>query len=118
MTTITLGISGMICDHCATTAQSALNQIPGVSARVSFEDSAAEINTKADVPVKHLLDALDIQRPITVRKAMERVDGVHSVTVDYDAKTAVAVFDPAQTSAKSIADASTDVGYPAAPIID
>lgn len=58
MTTITLGISGMTCDHCATTAQSALNQIPGVSARVSFEDSAAEINTKADVPVKHLLDAL------------------------------------------------------------
>ena len=56
--------------------------------------------------------------PITVRKAMERVDGVHSVTVDYDTKTAVAVFDPAQTSAKSIADASTDVGYPAAPIID
>lgn len=58
MTTITLGISGMTCDHCATTAQSALNQLPGVSARVSFEDSAAEINTKADVPVKHLLDAL------------------------------------------------------------
>ena len=56
--------------------------------------------------------------PITVRKAMERVDGVHSVTVDYDIKTAVAVFDPAQTSAKAIADASTDVGYPATPISD
>jgi len=54
--------------------------------------------------------------PVTVRKAMERVDGVHSVTVDYDTKTAVAVFDPAQTSAEAIADASTDVGYPAAPI--
>ncbi len=54
--------------------------------------------------------------PITVRKAMERVDGVHSVTVDFDTKTAVAVFDPAQTSAKEIADASTDVGYPATPI--
>ena len=58
MTTITLGISGMTCDHCATTAQNALNQIPGVSARVSFEDCAAEINTKANVPVQHLLDAL------------------------------------------------------------
>jgi len=56
--------------------------------------------------------------PISVRKAMERVDGVHSVTVDYDSKTAIAVFDPAQTSAKDIADASTDVGYPATPISD
>ena len=54
--------------------------------------------------------------PITIRKAMERVDGVHSVTVDYDSKTAVAVFDPAQTSAEAIADASTNVGYPATPI--
>jgi len=59
MTTITLGIAGMTCDHCAATAQGALNKIPGVSARVSFEDSAAEINTKADVPVNHLLDALE-----------------------------------------------------------
>lgn len=58
MPTMTLGISGMTCDHCAETAQSALNQIPGVSARVSLEDSAAEIRTKADVPLKHLLDAL------------------------------------------------------------
>ena len=58
MTTITLGIYGMTCDHCAATAQSALNAVPGVSARVSFKDKAAEINTKADVPVEHLLDAL------------------------------------------------------------
>lgn len=58
MTTITLGISGMTCDHCAVTAQSELNQIPGVSARVSFENSAAEISTEADVSVNRLLDAL------------------------------------------------------------
>ena len=54
--------------------------------------------------------------PIAVKKAMSRVEGVESVTVDYDSKTAVAVFDPAQTSAKAIADASTDVGYPATPV--
>ena len=83
--------------------------------------------TRADTDVAHATEqtqSFTIEKmtcamcPITVRKAMERVDGVHSVTVDYDTKTAVAVFDPAQTSAKSIADASTDVGYPAAPIID
>ena len=58
MPTMTLGISGMTCDHCAETAQSALNLIPGVSAQVSFEDCAAEIDTEIDVPVQHLLDAL------------------------------------------------------------
>lgn len=54
--------------------------------------------------------------PITVRKAMERVGSVHSVTVEYDTKTAVAVFDPAQTSAEAIAEASTGIGYPAKPL--
>jgi len=56
--------------------------------------------------------------PIAVKKAMSRVDGVQSVTVDLETKTAVAVFDPAQTSAKAIAAASTDVGFPATPISD
>jgi mercuric ion binding protein len=56
--------------------------------------------------------------PISVKKAMSRVDGVYSISVDYGAKTAVAVFDPAKTSAQAIADASTDVGYPATPISD
>jgi mercuric ion binding protein len=54
--------------------------------------------------------------PISVKKAMSKVDGVQSVTVDFDTKTAIAVFDPALTSAKLIADASTDVGYPATPV--
>ena len=56
--------------------------------------------------------------PISVKKAMSRVDGVHSVTVDFDTKTAVAVFDPAQTSATEIANASTNVGFPASPTSD
>ncbi len=58
MTTLTLGISGMTCDHCAVTAQGALNEIPGVSARVSFKEAAAEIDADIDVSVDWLLDAL------------------------------------------------------------
>ncbi len=54
--------------------------------------------------------------PITVRRAMQRVDGVHSVTIDFETKIAVAVFDPAKTSAVAIADASINVGYPATPV--
>lgn len=53
--------------------------------------------------------------PVTVRKAMEQVTGVKSVTVDFEAKTATVVFDPAQATPDAIAKASTDAGYPAHP---
>ena len=53
--------------------------------------------------------------PVTVRTAMNRVDGVHSVDVDFDSKTAVVNFDPAVASMDEIAQASTQAGYPAHP---
>ena len=54
--------------------------------------------------------------PITVKKAMARVEGVKEVIVDFDAKTATAVFDPTIAKVEDIASASTDVGYPATPV--
>ena len=56
--------------------------------------------------------------PLTVRKAMERVDGVQDVSVDYDNKTAIITFDDTKTTAATIAQASTDVGDPATPVKD
>ena len=51
--------------------------------------------------------------PVTVKAAMGRVDGVRSVKIDFDAKTATVVFNPALASAEAIAAASTNAGYPA-----
>jgi mercuric ion binding protein len=56
--------------------------------------------------------------PITIRKAMQRVDGVKEVTVDFDAKTATVLYDSNLTDAKQIRDASTNVGFPATLIED
>jgi mercuric ion binding protein len=53
--------------------------------------------------------------PVTVRKAMEGVEGVRSVEIDFDARTARVVFDPAITTSESIAAASANAGYPARP---
>jgi mercuric ion binding protein len=53
--------------------------------------------------------------PVTVRAAMAKVEGVKSVSVDFDTKTATVVFDPRTTSPEHIAAASTDAGYPARP---
>lgn len=51
--------------------------------------------------------------PITVKKAMKSVKGVHSVEVNFKTKTATANFDPAITDIATIAAASTNAGYPA-----
>ena len=51
--------------------------------------------------------------PITVRKAMQRVEGVKDVKVSYDDKTASVTFDRTVTTATDIGQASTDVGFPA-----
>lgn len=53
--------------------------------------------------------------PLTVKTAIERVEGVRSVTVDFGAKTATVTFDPAVATAEAIAAASTNAGYPARP---
>lgn len=52
--------------------------------------------------------------PITVRTAMERVAGVKDVRVDFESRTAVVVFDDAETTVEDIAEASRLAGYPAA----
>ncbi len=51
--------------------------------------------------------------PIAVRKAMERVEGVKEVKVDFDSKTAVVTYDAGMTDANAIGAASTDVEFPA-----
>ena len=51
--------------------------------------------------------------PLTVKTAMERVPGVTLVVVNFDAKTATVTFDPAIATIEAIAEASTNIGYPA-----
>jgi mercuric ion binding protein len=51
--------------------------------------------------------------PITVSKAMQRVDGVSEVAVDLESKSVAVKFDPDRTNAEQIAEASNKVGFPA-----
>jgi mercuric ion binding protein len=50
--------------------------------------------------------------PITVKKALEKVPGVTSVTVDFDKKSATVTFDPDKVSPATLAKATSDAGYP------
>jgi periplasmic mercuric ion binding protein len=51
--------------------------------------------------------------PVTVKAAMSGVEGVTSVEVDFDSRTARVQFDPSVTDAAAIARASEEAGYPA-----
>ncbi len=50
--------------------------------------------------------------PITVKKALTKVDGVNQARVDFDKKEAVVTFDDAKTDVAALIEATTDAGYP------
>lgn len=50
--------------------------------------------------------------PITIKKALSKVDGVSKIEVDYATKLAVVTFDDAKTSIQTLKTATTGVGYP------
>lgn len=51
--------------------------------------------------------------PFTVRAAINRIEGVALVEVDFSKKTAEVTFDDTITNTASVAKASTHAGYPA-----
>jgi len=56
---------------------------------------------------------------VTIKKALQKVEGVQEVTVDYDSKTATVIFDGIKTDSAALIKATTDAGYPgtlAAPV--
>ncbi|HEY3655392.1 MAG TPA: cation transporter [Steroidobacteraceae bacterium] len=50
--------------------------------------------------------------PIVVKKALERVPGVTSTSVDFDKKTATVTFDPDKASSAKLTQATTEAGFP------
>lgn len=53
--------------------------------------------------------------PITVKKALLKVDGVTKAEVSYEKKEAVVTFDDTKTNVEALVRASTNAGYPAEP---
>jgi len=50
--------------------------------------------------------------PITVRKALEKIDGVQSVKATLEPPEAVVTFDDAKTSIDKLTEATKGAGYP------
>jgi mercuric ion binding protein len=50
--------------------------------------------------------------PITVKKALERVEGVKQAKVTFENKLAVVTFDDAMTGIDSLTEATKNAGFP------
>ncbi|OIQ06907.1 MAG: heavy metal transporter [Rhodobacteraceae bacterium CG2_30_10_405] len=81
---------------------------PMVFAQSATTSAATLTEVSFDVP-----DMTCALCPVTVKAAMSGVDGVQSVEIDFDARSATVIFDPALTDAAAIAQASAMAGYPA-----
>ena len=51
--------------------------------------------------------------PITVKKALTKVDGVSKAVVNYDQRQATVTHDDARTSVEALTKATANAGYPA-----
>ncbi len=50
--------------------------------------------------------------PITIKKALSKVEGVSKVAVTFEPREAVVIFDDAKTSVQKLSKATGDAGYP------
>ena len=50
--------------------------------------------------------------PITVKKALTKVNGVQKAEVSYEKREAVVTFDDAKTNADALTKATANAGYP------
>ena len=50
--------------------------------------------------------------PITVKKALTKVEGVTKAEVSYENREAIVTFDDAKTSVQALTKATEDAGYP------
>lgn len=50
--------------------------------------------------------------PLTVKKALNNVDGVQQVEIDYASKIATVTFDDTVTTTAKLTEATTNAGYP------
>jgi len=53
--------------------------------------------------------------PYTVKSSLQSVPGVKAVSVSFENKTAVVIFDDAKTNVKALTAATTNAGYPSSP---
>jgi periplasmic mercuric ion binding protein len=81
--------------------------IAGALAMLAFPAWAAIQTVTLAVP-----DMTCAACPITVKKALTRVNGVTGVKVNYEKRQAVVTYDDTKTNIETLTRATADAGYP------
>lgn len=50
--------------------------------------------------------------PITVRKALEKVEGVENVSTEFESRTITVIFDDTKTNIGTLTKTTANAGYP------
>lgn len=77
---------------------------------IALAGAAAAASKTVTLAVENMTCAIC---PITVKKALTRVDGVIRAEVSYEKREAVVTFDDAKTNVEALIQATTNAGYPA-----
>ncbi len=77
-----------------------------VAVAVSSSAFAAPKTVTLDVPGMNCITC-----PLTVNRALKKVDGVQEAKTDFAKKEAVVTFDDSKTSVEKLTQATTDAGY-------
>ena len=75
---------------------------------ISTSAQAAEQTVTLDVPGMTCITC-----PITVKRALRKMEGVVSVETDYEKREAVVIYDDEQVKPADLELATTEAGYPA-----
>lgn len=89
-----------------------INVLPAAQAETATESEAISSEQTATFTIEKMTCAAC---PVTVKKAMQAVDGVSNVDINFAEKTATVVFDPTVVTLEQVGTASTNAGYPATP---
>jgi mercuric reductase len=108
METMSLRVTGMTCEHCARTAETALNQVPGIDATVSYDRGTAEIRSEATIAVEVLQAAVEARgyglEPLAGPTAPERGGqtggGLHVAIIGSGGAAFAAAIRAAETGAR------------------
>ena len=73
----------------------------------SFNVFATQQTITLEVPTMNCVTC-----PFTVRKALQKVEGVSKADVTFKTKLAVVTFDDEKTTAKALTEATANAGYP------
>jgi len=80
------------------------------SALVLFHCSTSDAATKTATLAVSNMDC--VACPITVKKALSRVEGVSGVSVSFEKKEATVTFDDTKTTVQALTQTTADVGFP------